>query len=126
MINTPEVIDFAKAVHLEAVHQRERWGSRHDVGKSDADWFWLIGWLAGKALLNPETAHLSEQERLEKRLHRVITVAAAAANWHAAMVGKSNIMRPGVDPEKLNLCDKPGCTGKCLSVDGLCTYGRMD
>lgn len=24
-INTPEIVDFAKAVRLEAIHQRERW-----------------------------------------------------------------------------------------------------
>ncbi len=41
LINTPEILDFVKAVQLEAVHQRERWGSQHDDGKSAADWFWL-------------------------------------------------------------------------------------
>jgi hypothetical protein len=102
LINTPEIIDFAKAVHLEAVHQRERWGSRHDIGKTDANWFWLIGYLAGKALHNPDTSGLSEEEKLEKRLHRVITIAAAAANWHHAMMARSAgeipSMRPGIDP----------------------------
>lgn len=49
-INTPEVADFIKAVEREALHQRERWGVDHDSGKTDADWFWLIGYLAGKAL----------------------------------------------------------------------------
>jgi hypothetical protein len=53
LLNTPELLDFAKAVQLEAAHQRARWGSDHDAGKTDADWFWLIGYLAGKALHNP-------------------------------------------------------------------------
>ena len=70
-LNVPEVIDFVKAVNLEAAHQRERWGLEHDTEKTDADWFWLVGYLAGKALHFPE-----------KRLHHLITTAAALANWH--------------------------------------------
>jgi hypothetical protein len=89
LINTPEVLDFVTAVTIEAAHQRERWGSDHDAGKTDADWFWLIGYLAGKALHNPDGDE-------EKKLHRIITVAAAACNWHAAVLGKTN-MRPGID-----------------------------
>jgi hypothetical protein len=85
LLNTPEVVDFAKGVQFEAVHQRARWGSDHDAGKTDADWFWLVGYLAGKALHKPE-----------KRLHHLITAAAALANWHAYTLGKTN-MRPGID-----------------------------
>jgi len=130
LVNTPEIINFAKAVQLEAAHQRKRWGSEHDAGKTDADWFWLIGYLGGKALNNPPPpdgecgcptnnralralgitvtpelentpeglaiCHL-EKCRTEKKLHRIITIAAAAANWHAATLGKTN-MRPGIDP----------------------------
>lgn len=87
-LNTPEVLDFAKAVNLEAAHQRERWGSEHDSGKTDADWFWLIGYLTGKALHKPE-----------KRLHHLIAAAAALANWHLAELGKTN-MRPGIEEPK--------------------------
>lgn len=98
LINTPEIIDFAKAVQLEAAHQRQRWPSEQDAGKTDADWFWLIGYLAGKALHNPgpfdPPGHRKQQG--EKQLHRIITVAAAAANWHAARLGQTN-MRPGID-----------------------------
>lgn len=83
-INTPEIEDFIKAIRNEALHQRERWGSEHDAGKTDADWFWLIGYLAGKALHKPE-----------KILHHIITTAAACLNWHAAKVGAHNGMRPG-------------------------------
>ena len=88
LLNTPEIADFAKAVQLEAAHQRERWPSEQDAGKTDADWFWLIGYLAGKALHNPGGEP-------DKQLHRIITVAAAAANWHAAKLGQTN-MRPGI------------------------------
>lgn len=128
LLNTPEIFEFAKAVQLEAAHQRKRWGSDHDAGKTDADWLWLLGFLAGKALHNPaphdqegavlfhvhEDPHTGEPlyftpdgcehdgcvERrappaLAKQLHRIVTVAAAAANWHAAKLGQTN-MRPGI------------------------------
>lgn len=131
-LNTPEIVDFAKAVELEAAHQRERWGSAHDAGKTDADWFWLIGYLSGKALHNPPpdtnacgcptnnqllqalgitvppemaasadglaTGHL-KRCFTEKKLHRIVTIAAAAANWHAAILGLTN-MRPGIEPPR--------------------------
>lgn len=92
LLNTPEIADFAKAIQLEAAHQRERWGSKHDAGKTDADWFWLIGYLAGKALHNPDPG----TDPTEKKMHRIVTIAAAAANWHAAVLGQTD-MRPGID-----------------------------
>lgn len=99
VLNTPEVIDFGKAVALEAAHQRERWGTDHDAGKSDADWIWLLGYLASKALHNPgpfdPPGHRTQQR--DKKLHRIVTIAAAAANWHAQILGASN-MRPGIEP----------------------------
>lgn len=82
LLNTPEIHDFAAAVMLEAAHQRERWQGGHDQGKTDADWFWLIGYLAGKALHNPPHPEIAAAD---KQLHRIITIAAAAANWHAAV-----------------------------------------
>ncbi len=91
LLSTPEFRSFADGVVLEAMHQRERWGTEHDAGKTDADWFWLIGYLASKALFNP-----GEADGSDKQLHRIITVAAAAANWHAQKLGQSN-MRPGTD-----------------------------
>lgn len=90
LVNTPELVDFSKAVQLEAAHQRERWGTDHDDGKAPSDWFWLLGYLAGKALF----AHQSGN--LEKALHHTISSAAALANWHAALLGKTN-MRPGIE-----------------------------
>lgn len=88
-INTPEVVDFMEGVKREAVHQRERWGSGHDVGKTPADWFWLVGHLLGKAIHKPE-----------KRLHHIITACAALLNWHLQSLGQSD-MRPGIeDPDR--------------------------
>lgn len=87
LINTPRTDDFLEAVRLEAAHQIERWGSEHDAGKTPADWFWLIGFLAGKAMHFPE-----------KRKHHIISSAAALMNWFRAVEGISNAMRPGIIP----------------------------
>lgn len=121
LLNSPELISFRDGVVLEAAHQRERWSSDHDGGKSPEDWYWLIGHLAGRALF-----HHKEAERLlaeisspyavagsvfefaeaqiahhrSKAVHHCITTAAAMANWHAALLGKTN-MRPGVEPASI-------------------------
>lgn len=110
LLNTPELVDFRAGVLLEALHQRERWGSNHDAGKTPADWHWLVAHLAGRALF-----HATELQRLEavtelrigvpdliarhrdKAVHHCVTTAAAIANWHAAMLGLTN-MRPGIEP----------------------------
>lgn len=73
LINSPQTGDFVEAVRVEAAHQKERWPAEHDAGKLDADWLWLVGWLVGKAV------HAATQE---KRLHHLITAAAALLNWH--------------------------------------------
>lgn len=86
-LDSPELQDFLAGVRLEAAHQRKRWGTDQDAGKTDADWFWLVGYLAGKAMHKPE-----------KRLHHLITAAAALFNWHFYTLGKTN-MRPGINPE---------------------------
>jgi hypothetical protein len=88
-INTPEIHNFMVAIEREALHQRERWNAEHDAGKTDQDWFWLIGYLAGKALHKPE-----------KRLHHIITTAAACLNWHAHALGVHKGMRPGIEQPK--------------------------
>ena len=91
LINTPETADFMAAVPLEAIHQRERWGSEHDAGKTPFDWFWLVGYLAQKA------AAAAVAGDTEKALHHTISTAGALANWHAQLSGKSDVMRPGID-----------------------------
>ncbi|HHT8903980.1 TPA: hypothetical protein ACT5CR_006875 [Burkholderia cenocepacia] len=79
IINTPHKDDFLKAVSIEAEHQRQRW---NDSGKTASDWFWLVGYLAGKAL----NAQITGDH--EKAEHHVITTAAALANWHRDMKEK--------------------------------------
>lgn len=91
-LNTPEVEDFAVGVVSEAQHQRARYPSEHDAGKSPLDWFWLIGFLAQKA-----TSAAIAGDR-EKALHHTISTAAALANWHAALAGHDQTMRPGITP----------------------------
>lgn len=92
-LSAPEIHDFASGVVLESAHQRERWAGKHDAGKSPADWFWLIGYLAQKAM----TAQMAGDT--EKALHHTISTAAALANWHCAISGTDNRMRPGIDAE---------------------------
>ena len=92
IVNTPQANDFLRAVSTEAEHQRQRWGSDHDAGKTPADWFWLVGYLAGKAL------HAHGAGDTTKAEHHIITTAAALANWHLSMFGKTD-MRPGIDGE---------------------------
>lgn len=91
IINTPETADFMAGVPLEAAHQRERWGAAHDAGKTPEDWFWLIGYLAQKALRAQNAGDM------EKAQHHTISTAAALANWHAAISGADTSMRPGID-----------------------------
>lgn len=74
LINNPQVIGFVEAVKTEAAHQRERWGDDHDEMKGPEDWFWLLGFLGGKVLRPGVTK--------EKKLHRIIAVAAVCLNWH--------------------------------------------
>ena len=85
LLGTPEIVDFASAVIKEAAYQREHWGKAHDEAKSDDEWFWTLGWLAGKAVTDP---HKPEDERTskERKLHRIITTAALACNWHASVL----------------------------------------
>lgn len=80
LVNNPQTDDFLLAVKAEAAHQIERWGEAHDRGKSAENWFWLVGYLAGKALRAAITG-----DRFKAK-HHTISSAAALANWHAAML----------------------------------------
>jgi hypothetical protein len=101
LINNPEIHDFTSAVIREAIHQQERWSVDHDLGKTPADWFWLLGYLSGKALASAITGDF------EKALHHIISSAAALANWHRAITGSHTSMRPGAaDPDWEKLYQK--------------------
>ena len=79
IINTPLVEEFFIAVKAEASHQEYRSAEYHDELKKPSDWFWLIGYLAGKAL----EAHISGDRK--RALHHTISSAAVMAHWHQAI-----------------------------------------
>lgn len=91
-INTPIVDDWFEGVRIEAAHQQEHWGSSHDAGKTPSDWFWLLGYLGGKALAS---AILGD---IEKAKHHTVSSGAAMFNWWRALNGDPDAkMRPGTD-----------------------------
>jgi len=79
LVNNPETENFLRGVQLEAGHQVEKWGEAHDRGKSAENWFWLVGYLAGKCLRAAITGDRT------KALHHTISTAAACLNWHKAI-----------------------------------------
>lgn len=89
LINRPELSQFLRGTHIEAIHQVERWGEAHDRAKRPADWFWLVGYLAGKAL------HAAVAGDIDKARHHCISTAAALFNWHSAISGIDTRMCPG-------------------------------
>lgn len=89
LVNSPEIENFLSGVHLEAIHQIERWGNAHDRAKRPADWFWLVGYLAGKAL------HACVVGDTDKAKHHCISTAAALYNWHCSIAGIDTKMAPG-------------------------------
>jgi hypothetical protein len=109
LLNTPEVLSFMKGVQLEAIHQVERWGTADDRAKRPEDWFWLVGYLAGKALhaqkqsIDADARDLKQYSRgatdgaphRDKALHHCISTAAALYNWHCAIKGVDVRMAPG-------------------------------
>lgn len=94
LLNTPEIEDFDKAVPLEAGHQIQRWGAAADAGKSPEDWFWLCGYLAGKALASFKAGDMI------KAKHHCVSTSAAMRNWHAHIRSGESVMRPGLSEEK--------------------------
>ena len=70
--NTPLTAEFHKSVDNEAAYQKERWGKDHDDRKTPEDWFWVLGFLAGKALNDVQG----------KRKHHIIAAAALLKNWY--------------------------------------------
>lgn len=89
LINHPATAAFLSAVRSEVAHQVQRWGTVGDRAKAPPDWFWLVGYLSGKAL----AAHL--QGDLEKALHHCISSAAVLANWWAHIQGQGRGFTPG-------------------------------
>jgi hypothetical protein len=81
IMDRPDPHEFLVATEIEARYQLDRWGDEAGQptafgGTADSDFYRLIQHLASKAMLT------TPDEGLEKRLHRITTVAAAACNWH--------------------------------------------
>lgn len=93
LINTPHTDEWIEAVKLEAAHQIERWGTQNDEGKSPTDWFWLLGYLGGKAVW------AATHGDAEKAKHHTISSGAVLLNWFRYMVGDDASFRPGISNE---------------------------
>lgn len=85
LIGSPHVDEWFEAVRIEAAHQVDRWGSAHDAGKTPLDWFWLIGFLAQKAV------HASQSGDAFKAKHHTISTGAALLNWFRRMNSDKSI-----------------------------------
>ena len=79
ILNTPLYEPFIDAVRSEAAHQAWRW-EEDDLGKEPQDWFWLLGYLSGKAL----RAHIDGDH--DQAMHHTVSSAAVAAHWHQAIM----------------------------------------
>lgn len=97
LINSPETEDFDKGVPLECAHQVERWGEAHDRNKSAENWYWLVGYLAGKSL---RACIVGDRA---KALHHTISAGAALRNWHKAIKRDSTGAGVGQDPDLVAL-----------------------
>lgn len=87
----PETADWLDGVRKEAAHQVARWGLSHDAGKDPEEFFWLLGYLGGKAL------HALRLGDIEKAKHHTISTGAALLNWHARITGLATQFRPGME-----------------------------
>ena len=79
ILNAPVLEPFHEAVRAEAAHQAWQW-EESDQGKQPQDWFWLLGYLSGKAL----RAHIDGDRT--KALHHTVSSAAVTAHWHQAII----------------------------------------
>lgn len=123
LVNTPLTDDFLRAVQLEAAHQIERWGVKHDAGKNPEDWYWLLGYLSGKVL-----RALSAGDE-NKALHHVISSGAVLLNWFRALTGETKDMRPGIAPpagEPAELYIRPEDEEAARALLNLPTYGQEE
>lgn len=75
LIKEPETGDFLRGALVEAAYQREAWPDQ-DKAKSDADWFWTLGYICGKVMKESDPM---------RALHHIEAGAALLANWHQAV-----------------------------------------
>lgn len=99
--DVPIVDDFWAGVRAEKEHQLKRWGTTHDRNKAPADWFWLVGYLAGKALAS------AIKGDKEKALHHCISSAAVLAHWHDALKADAASLKVEHDPSRALFPENP-------------------
>lgn len=102
LINNPQTAEFLPAVQAEAAHQRQKWGEPHDRQKSAENWFWLVGYLSGKALRAAITGDTF------KARHHTISSAAALCNWFEAIARDESGAGLGVDADIKPISDGGG------------------
>jgi hypothetical protein len=115
IIDRPDPHDFMAASEIEARFQLDKWGTTEGFptafdNTDDAAFVYLIAYLTGKVAATPD-------HDLDKKLHRVTTIAAAAANWHAAILERvgcphceyGNVW---ITNDASVPCDRCGGTGK--------------
>jgi hypothetical protein len=76
LLNRPEIDNFLEGVKLEAAHQLPRWSVDKDRNKGPEEWYWLVGYLAGKALAAQRAGDDG------KFMHHLISTGAVLSNWH--------------------------------------------
>lgn len=84
LIQHPETGDFLRGAMVEAAYQRETW-PQQDRLKSNADWFWTLGYITGKAVKETDDEHV---------LHHIEAAAALLANWHRAVKARIELTPP--------------------------------
>lgn len=95
LIGRPYIGAWSDEIVVEAAHQRERFGADHDHGKNPEDWFWLIGYLAGKCLAACKAGDAT------KARHHTVSTGAVLAHWAAAIDGNEDVFRPGLGVDKI-------------------------
>jgi hypothetical protein len=100
---------FWEGLRVEREFQRRKWGAVDDRNKAPADWFWLVGYLAGKAL----TAHVTGDSY--KARHHTISAAAVLSHWWDAILVPVDETKPS-DLEKAIAEASPNT--KCLICSG--------
>jgi len=96
LIGRPYIGAWTDEVIVEAAHQRDRWGAEQDHGKQPEDWFWLVGYLAGKCLAACKAGDP------EKARHHTVSTGAVLAHWAAAIGGSETVFRPGLGADAVS------------------------
>jgi hypothetical protein len=98
ILDRPDPHDFITASEVEARYQMVLWGDGDGFptafnGTDDSAFVYLLAYLAGKVAATPD-------DDLDKKLHRITTIAAAAANWHLTVSRRVTASTPNRYPSQ--------------------------